>query len=168
MKKIFSLCLILVLALGASSTIDAKVTHKKKARVTTQKTDRKRSQPATQKANNSETQQSTQSSSKSGSDERALQGYWSEYCSISESPITDGIEPLLEAFEFDTYSHTMKMVSLYINHKKTLYTYTYSYKDGNIYVSLSGRFYDELWFTFNPYNNTLNDVRHGKTLRKVY
>ena len=168
MKKIFSLCLILVLALGASSTIDAKVTHKKKARVTTQKTDRKKSQPATQKANNSETQQSTQSSSKSGSDERALQGYWSEYRSISESPITDGIEPLLEAFEFDTYSHTMKMVSLYINHKKTLYTYTYSYKDGNIYVSLSGRFYDELWFTFNPYNNTLNDVRHGKTLRKVY
>ncbi len=168
MKNFFSLCLILVLALGASSTIDAKVTHKKKARVTTQKTDRKKSQPATQKANNSETQQSTQSSSKSGSDERALQGYWSEYRSISDSPITDGIEPLLEAFEFDTYSHTMKMVSLYINHKKTLYTYTYSYKDGNIYVSLSGKFYDELWFTFNPYNNTLNDVRHGKTLRKVY
>lgn len=168
MKKIYSLCLILVLALGTSYSIDAKVTRTKKARVTTQKTDRKKSQPATQKANNSETQQSTQSSSKSGSDERALQGYWSEYRSISESPITDGIEPLLEAFEFDTYSHTMKMVSLYINHKKTLYTYTYSYKDGNIYVSLSGRFYDELWFTFNPYNNTLNDVRHGKTLRKVY
>lgn len=156
MKKTFSLCLILVLALGTSYSIDAKVTRTKKARVTTQKT------------NNSETQQSTQSSSKSGSDERALQGYWSEYRSISESPITDGIEPLLEAFEFDTYSHTMKMVSLYINHKKTLYTYTYSYKDGNIYVSLSGRFYDELWFTFNSYNNTLNDVRHGKTLRKVY
>ena len=95
MKKIISLCLILVIALGTSPLIDAKVTNKKKSRVTTQKTDRKKSQPATQKANNSETQQSTQSSSKSGSDERALQGYWSEYRSISESPITDGIEPLL-------------------------------------------------------------------------
>ena len=156
MKKLFSLCLILVIALGTSPLIDAKVTRTKKARVTTQK------------ANNSETQQSTQSSSKSGSDESALQGYWSEYRSISESPITDGIEPLLEAFEFDTYSHTMRMVSLYINHKKTLYTYTYSYKNGNIYVSMSGRFYDELWFTFNPSNKTLTDVRHGKTLRKVY
>ncbi len=49
MKKIFSLCLILVLALGTSYSIDAKVTRTKKARVTTQKT------------NNSETQQSTQS-----------------------------------------------------------------------------------------------------------
>ncbi len=61
MKKIFSLCLILVLALGTSYSIDAKVTRTKKARVTTQKTDRKKSQPATQKTNTSETQQSTQS-----------------------------------------------------------------------------------------------------------
>ena len=168
MKKIISLCLILVIALGFSPLIDAKVTNKKKSRITTQKMNRKKSQNATQKAKNSATQQSTQAGSESGADESMLQGYWSEYRSISESPITDGIEPLLEAFEFDTYSHTMKMVSLYINHKKTLYTYTYSYKNGNIYVSMSGRFYDELWFTFNPSNKTLTDVRHGKTLRKVY
>jgi hypothetical protein len=61
MKKLFSLCLIFVLALGASSTVDAKVTHKKKTRVTTQKTYRKKSQPATPKANNSVTSQVSQS-----------------------------------------------------------------------------------------------------------
>ena len=168
MKKIISLCLILVIALGISPLIDAKVTNKKKSLITTQKMNRKKSQTATQKAKNSATQQSAQAGSESGADESMLQGYWSEYSSVSESPITDGIESLLEAFEFDTYSHTMRMVSLYINHKKTLYTYTYSYKNGNIYVSMSGRFYDELWFTFNPSNKTLTDVRHGKTLRKVY
>ena len=61
MKKIFSLCLILVLALGTSYSIDAKVTRTKKARVTTQKTDRKKSQPAKPKADNRVTSQFTQS-----------------------------------------------------------------------------------------------------------
>ncbi len=46
MKKKFSLCLILVLALCASSTLDAKVTNKKKSRVTTQKTNRLTQQDA--------------------------------------------------------------------------------------------------------------------------
>ena len=61
MKKIISLCLILVIALGMNPLIDAKVTNKKKSRVTTQKTANKKSQTATQNTNNSGLQQSTQS-----------------------------------------------------------------------------------------------------------
>lgn len=61
MKNIISLCLILVIALGTSPLIDAKVTNKKKSRVTNQKTNRKKSQTAKPKVDNSVTSQSTQS-----------------------------------------------------------------------------------------------------------
>ena len=61
MKNIISLCLILVIALGTSPLIDAKVTNKKKSRVTTQKTANKKSQTAKPKVDNSVTSQSTQS-----------------------------------------------------------------------------------------------------------
>ena len=52
MKKIISLCLILVIALGMNPLIDAKVINKKKSRVTTQKAKKANKQKAKKQSSN--------------------------------------------------------------------------------------------------------------------
>ena len=99
--------------------------------------------------------------------EKLLNGYWGEITQMEDARYTDGFQPFLEAYNFNSYSHSMKIVRLYISKTTTEFSFTYRYENGNIYVThSSGKPNNDKWFTFNKNNMVLHDS-NGKTLHKI-
>lgn len=99
--------------------------------------------------------------------EKLLNGYWGEITQMEDARYTDGFQPFLEAYNFNSYSHSMKIVRLYISKTTTEFSFTYRYENGNIYVThSSGKPNNDKWFTFDKNNMVLHDS-DGKTLHKI-
>lgn len=119
-------------------------------------------------AKQEEEEQARAEEEKAAKEQRAealLNGYWSEHSSIEDAHTTDGFEPMLDTYKFDSNTHTMSNVWIYYTKRRTKLTWSYTYENSKIHATHKngGGFV----MSFDVDNMTITNEADGRVYRKL-